>query len=295
MILLSRPLLVLCCTVFCVISTVAQLSPGKVVRVSVIFHVLYSDTEPDNGINATSRDDGNSTTNITSDKLRAELQDLHDDFLALNQDTAQVLPLYKLLIASPNIEFVLADSVFTSGGEKGIIRIQTNNNNDEEMWEASPVIDPQKYLNVYIGRINGSEGITNLPLNADFHYNDGCRLNYKWVGLHYRLLTHEAGHWLGLLHIYGGNGGSKGNRQSCTFGDGIDDTPPQDHSTDVLCVTCPPPYGTARDRSCKSGTPSNYNNFMDYSGCRFMFTRGQVEKMRTTLANFRPLIVSNSP
>lgn len=73
-----------------------------------------------------------------------------------------------------------------------------------------------------------------------------------------RTVTHEVGHWLGLLHPF-----QEG-------GDGIDDTPeqlkPQFH--------CPPEATT----------------FMDYAddACMTHFTWGQIAKMRETLGKPRP-------
>ena len=273
----------------------AQLDTGQIIHIPVIFHVLYTDTNPDNGVDSASRSNGNTTQDVPTAKILAELKDLHDDFMGLNADQANVLPLYQSRIGHPNIDFFLADTTFGSPGDKGIIRIYTRRNVGDQMWRTSPVIDPEHYLNVYIGHLKGSDGTTNLPEDSGYNSTDGVRLNFKWVGLHYRLLTHETGHWLGLLHIYGGGGGASGNRYSYSVGDGIPDTPPQRNSTDGLCVTCPPPYGTAVDQTCITGTPSNYNNFMDYSGCRFMFTAGQVTKMRNVLVTFRPKIVRSSP
>lgn len=44
-----------------------------------------------------------------------------------------------------------------------------------------------------------------------------------------RTATHEVGHWLGLRHIWGDNGGA------CTGSDGIADTPNQGDNYDDLC------------------------------------------------------------
>lgn len=88
---------------------------------------------------------------------------------------------------------------------------------------------------------------------------------------------------------------AKGNRYSCSIGDSIYDTPQQRNSTDGgVCTNCPPPFGTAIDQSCDDTQPSNYNNFMDYSGCRKMFTQGQVTYMRNVIQKYRPEIWRHS-
>lgn len=273
----------------------SQLDDGRTIRIPVIFHVVYSDSVADNGTNLRSRDTtGNSSTFIPTSKLLAELKDLHDDFLLLNADTSNILSLYKSRVGNPNTEFYLADTVLQLNGEKGIIRKSGNKNHLKQLSNTSKIVNPKKYLNIYIGRLKGSEGITNIPEDSSSYDNDAVYLNYLWVGLHYRLLTHEVGHWLGLLHIYGGSGNAYGDKWSCTTGDKIDDTPAQKNSTDIPCTSCPQPYGTADDQSCDTKTPSNFNNYMDYSGCRYMFTKGQVIAMRETIISVRPFIWRNS-
>jgi hypothetical protein len=274
------------------LNTNAQ-TPTQHIKIPVIVHILYSDNKTDNTINPQTIDQGNISTNLLNEKIIAELKDLNDDFLSLNQDKSLTLADYKDRIGNPDIEFTLADTALQEGQPNGIIRIKTNRNHLRQMYKASPIINPSKYLNVYIGRLNASEGSTPLPeyLAGD---DDAIHLNFKWVGLHYRLLTHEAGHWLGLLHIYGGDGGSAGNSESCTTGDLVDDTPPQKESTDGgICIHWPKQPGDEYDKSCVPGKLANYNNFMDYSGQRVMFTAGQVTRMRDQILKYRPALLKN--
>lgn len=261
-----------------------QRAPDKTIRIPVIFHVIYSGRAHEGRT-----DGGNVSENVPTELLLSELADLHRDFLLLNTDTAQVLPVFKNIIGNPNVDFFLADTVLQKNGEKGIKRVAAGNNRGK-LHKKSPVIHPQKYLNVYIGNIGGSYS----PSRESWTLPelDGVYLAYDWIGQGYRLLTHEVGHWCGLLHIYGGNGGGKGNGQSCKDGDGIGDTPPQYEATQTNgdCTECPPPFGKATDKSCDKSMPSNYNNFMDYSGCRKMFTRQQAAKIRENLSRYRTSI-----
>jgi hypothetical protein len=77
-------------------------------------------------------------------------------------------------------------------------------------------------------------------------------------------LTHELGHYLGLLHTF--NGG-------CGSGDGVADTA-QEAEPYSGC-----PSSSTWRRSCSSGDPAH--NFMDYSSDRCMctFTQGQSDRM----------------
>eukprot|EP01084_Bolivina_argentea_P226007 381829_1 len=75
--------------------------------------------------------------------------------------------------------------------------------------------------------------------------------------------VHELGHWLNLRHIWGDGG--------CDHDDFVNDTSIDDSYTDG----CP----IINDTSASScGTHDMFMNFMDYSTCRNMFTKGQVSR-----------------
>ncbi|KAF8643146.1 hypothetical protein AX16_009190 [Volvariella volvacea WC 439] len=84
-----------------------------------------------------------------------------------------------------------------------------------------------------------------------------------------RTLTHEIGHWLGLLHTFQGG---------CEEpGDFVSDTAPQEAETGdcnfrVMC-----------------GIPTTPNNFMDYNpdSCQTRFTAGQIQRMQEQTRAFR--------
>jgi hypothetical protein len=82
-------------------------------------------------------------------------------------------------------------------------------------------------------RIEGDEtnGLTPVKTPGNYHETyDVVNLNYQWVGLRYRLLTHEVSHWLGLWHAW----------DYQQLKDGIVDIPLQKTYTDMDCVKCPP-------------------------------------------------------
>jgi len=246
---------------------------GRTINIPVIFHVIYSDRQHDGAGGA------NTSENVPTALLIAELNSLNLDFLKLNTDINQVAPQFQGITGNPNINFFLADTILQPGGEKGIKRVK-DSRNKSRLYNRSDIIDHERYLNVYIGNIPGSFSPSQTPwLIPD---KDAVFLEFSWIGQGYRLLTHEVAHWMGLLHLWG-TGTAFGDAQSCTVGDGISDTPPQKEATQTNadCDDCPPPYGKAAvQKKCPGGQETNFNNFMDYSGCRKMFTIEQAKAMR---------------
>ncbi|KAJ3100830.1 hypothetical protein HDU97_001884 [Phlyctochytrium planicorne] len=113
-----------------------------------------------------------------------------------------------------------------------------------------------------------------------FPKNDGIVIHHgsvpKGVIMNYNLgrtLTHEIGHWMGLLHTFqGGCGGS---------GDGVEDTPGEASGASG----CP----VGRD-SCKGAKGLDpIKNFMDYSydSCMTEFTQGQYFRMAAAITLYR--------
>src|SRR5204863_4475237 len=133
------------------------------------------------------------------------------------------------------------------------------------------------YMNIWVANIsNGLLGITQLPGGPP--ETDGICIAYNAFGRTGHLTapynrgrtgTHETGHWLGLQHIWGDDGGD------CTGSDFIDDTPNQAHET----YGCPafPVYD-----ACTPAYPGIlFMDFMDYTddACMHLFTNGQANYM----------------
>jgi hypothetical protein len=91
-----------------------------------------------------------------------------------------------------------------------------------------------------------------------------------------RTCTHEVGHWLDLLHLWGDDG------QACTGSDAVADTPNQG-GANLGRPHFPHP-------SCDNAPAGDlFMDYMDYvdDDAMCMFTRGQVERMAATLAGPR--------
>ncbi|BFM44031.1 hypothetical protein CFS9_26720 [Flavobacterium sp. CFS9] len=245
---------------------ISNLSSGQetndIITIPVLFHVVFENDEQ---------------KNINTDLIKKELNDLHDDFMMLNRDVINVEPIFIKLIGNPRIKFILAAD-HPSGG---IIFIKKTKKG--RFYKSSPVISPERYLNVYIGNIYNlfkTVGVVYSSTPWARPESDAIFLNYSNIGKGERLLTHEAGHWLGLLHIF-----QDRNRCKAKYDDGIVDTPWQKKASGDKsgCYVL-----NSFENTCDPLLPAMYNNFMDYSNCRYMFTKGQCELMRSNLKQYRP-------
>jgi hypothetical protein len=122
-------------------------------------------------------------------------------------------------------------------------------------------------------------------------WEDGVVIDYKCFGVGGsaespynlgRTATHEVGHWLNLLHIWGDDDGY------CTHSDNVGDTPNQGSEN----------YGTPTfpNISCNNGPNGDmFMSYMDYvnDSAMCMFSEGQVERMHASLIGTRAsLLVS---
>jgi hypothetical protein len=263
----------------------AQADDGRLIVVPVVFHVIYIDNLPDNGMGEEVRNGqtGNSTTRLPKEKIQAELDELNRDFQGLNPHTADVIREYKNVVGNPKIRFVLKDIKYVESTPQAL----KGCNNSETFHSLSTMVETTTTLNVYIGTLRvscgGSEGVTNVP-GSLLPSIDAVNLNYSWVGLGYHLLSHEVGHWLGLWHV----------DDPSQFESGITDIPVQTDRTDIDCVECTKPSVKVIRRMRDRFTSPNTNNYMDYSGCRSMFSIMQCTYMRNLVIRLRPVIWSNS-
>jgi len=291
-----------------------------VVQIPVVVHVVYKN-ETENITNA--------QINSQIDVLNRDFSLTNTDFGSINGAGA-----YHMRAADTRIQFRLAVRDPGCNVTTGITRTPTNISGffPPLRYDASGrPIDPEpikftsmgghdawprdRYLNIWVcdlkGRNdNGTEnenplGYAQFPGGpAD---RDGVVIDYTCMGTtgtagtggHAafnlgRTATHEIGHWLNLLHIWGDDFDPRdpSNPRGCNQSDNIVDTPNQRGPT----TSCPGSFPTTVEACSDTGTNGPmYMNYMDYTDdrCMYMFTIGQVSRITATINGSRSSLLAS--
>lgn len=259
--------------------------------VPVVFHVIHT----------------NGSENISFEQIQNQIDLLNKDFSLTNPDKTKIRSAFISLAADCEIEFRLAKIDPSGNCTNGVNRIYSPLHVDaRDNVKSIPGArwDYKKYLNIWVVSSildqSGSGGTTlgyaYLPSSVPFGNtgNDGIVIRSDYVGAigtgsttgAGRTLTHEVGHYLGLLHTF--QDGCSGS------GDYCDDTPPV--LSTFTNANCP-----GSGNSCSTDVPNlidQWENYMDYSRgeCQEMFTPDQKTIMHNTFTSysFRSNLVSNN-
>lgn len=151
----------------------------------------------------------------------------------------------------------------------------------------------QDYINVWVlHKLNGGTsplGFAYLPPTSGTH--DGIVVHHQVFGVgdqynllnnfdQNRTLTHEMGHYFGLLHTFANTSNCNSETNCSAQGDKVCDTPPTTGSTGCSAMDCP---------------DTMVENFMDYSNdnCMEAFTEGQRTRMRNSLEGYRTSLLTS--
>lgn len=233
--------------------------------IPVVFHVLHM----------------NGPENISDAQIQDQIDVMNRDFNKQNPDTTDVVSQFQNLIGNAGIEFRLATLDPNGDCTNGITRHYdantvwtVNSNNYIYTWPRS------RYMNIYV--------VKNMPpgVAAYAYYPgtvpaamDAIVVQHDYVGSmgtaspgNSRVITHEAGHWLNLEHLWGST-----NQPGVACGDdGVNDTPITKGFT--WCNLSNP-------IDCTPGVAENIQNYMDYAYCQRMFTPGQCTRMLNALTS----------
>lgn len=243
------------------------------ITIPVVFHVLYHSERE----------------NLTDAVIFDQLERLNKDFNGKNGDAHKVPSVFQDFVGSLTVRFCLATQGPNGEPSSGIIRkytpLQRVGLTDNLFFEergGSTAWNTDVYLNIWIADTGDRvTGYSSIP-TADFlgTGRDGVVLNPNIVGRNQsfryglgRVLVHEVGHYLGLLHIWG-------EQEGCTSDDDVGDTPLQNG----------PNYGCPLGNLVSCGSMDMSMNYMDYvdDDCMYFFTKGQVERMKSVLNELRP-------
>jgi hypothetical protein len=251
--------------------------------------------------------------NISQAQVIDQINILNADFAGTGFNNGNAPAAFAGVKADCQITFCLAVKDPTGGilPEPGIDRIDRN----AKGWTNGPyatayinatikpntIWDPTRYCNMWVMNLGGGLlGYATFPAGISLTgvagggnaTNDGVvMLNTAFGSIGTatpapynkgRTTTHELGHWLGLIHTWGDDGGA------CTGNDFCNDTPNSANSV----FGCPAlPFLDA----CATAAPgAMIMNFMDYTddACMYMFTNDQRTRMHTamTQGTYRSLL-----
>jgi hypothetical protein len=276
--------------------------PDTIYYIPVVVHVLHNGEPLDSG------------RNISLQRIQSQIDVLNQDYgrqsgsPGFNNHPAG---------ADTRIRFCLATQDPSGNPSNGVVRVNTGTDafdlfTQNAQLKNYSLWDPEKYLNIWVCKLqNNYIGYAQYPYispiwadslpmvpNIEDVQPDGVVIEYRVFGLvpagqsgpygvynKGRTATHEVGHYLGLLHIWG-DGFSCADDKT----DFCSDTPKQGTFTSG----CP-----ATVASCVSGVPAMKENYMDYTNdaCMNIFTQEQKKRMRIVLRNCirRKTLMQNVP
>lgn len=261
---------------------------------------------------------------LSDSVINVMIQNLNIYYNERNPDIVNVIAPFKQYVGKMRILFRLATLDPAGKPTRGITRRASyltwggDNNAKFDLW------DPTSYLNIWTENIIGLgadipgsvvAAYSQLPdVGAADPLIDGLitAAPYTASGGDAFIISHEVGHYLGLLHPFGNN--NSGCASAGCGDDGVDDTPP---TTGEFCVSC---AVGLYDTMCATGykkissvdsiyyqfdsathkldtiittvnrlvdypDTANTQNIMTYSQCdpELMFTKGQVVRVQGVL------------
>jgi len=249
---------------------------GTVYRIPVVVHIVHNGENVGTG------------TNISVAQITSQIAVLNKNYRLKNTDSLAASHAFHPAVADCEIEFCLATLDPLGNLTSGIDRYNGGQSSYdypelESNIKPNTIWDHERYLNIWVCKLGGTAssllGYATPPGTATD--NDGVVIGTTNFGSSGnvaspynkgRTATHEIGHFLNLMHIWGDDG------TACTGSDQVSDTPNQ-AGENFGCPSFP-------HVSCSNGANGDmFMNYMDYTddACMKMFTTGQKNRMRATL------------
>jgi hypothetical protein len=225
------------------------------ISIPVVVHVVYNTAEQ----------------NISNEQVQSQIDVMNEDFDAKNGDYNNYNAGYGSVKGDADIEFCLIQVVHKATNKTSF---GTNDQVKNSKAGGSDAVDPMHALNIWVCNLGHNllgyayyPGVKAEKFGTVIHYmafGRGAGYNLFPAYNLGRTVTHELGHCLGLVHIWG---------DKVCGSDLVDDTPLHDSPN----FGCP---GPGHLSTC-TGTPLEmWMNYMDYTDdpCMYFFSDGQVSR-----------------
>jgi len=258
-----------------------------VVRIPVVVHVVWN----------------TAAQNVSDAQIQSQIDVLNADYRRTNADAGSVPAVFAGVAADTRIEFALAVRDPNCAATNGITRTNTattgfttatrNNVKSAATGGADPW-PSDRYLNMWVANFTdtllgfatfpgGPAALDGFVVDTEAFGTIGTAAAPFNLG---RTATHEIGHWLNLLHIWGDDDSSP--MGICSGSDECGDTPNQGTEN----------YGTPAFPHVSCGNGPNGDMFMDYmdyvdDAAMFTFTQDQATRMNAALSVARASILAS--
>lgn len=215
------------------------------------------------------------TAYVTKSEVEASLQNLNEDFQALNSDLNTTISEFLNITADCQVEFRLAHKDPNGNCTEGITYTESPltlsaGENVKSLINWNQASGTQMYIQIWVvsSLTSGAGGYSYYP-GTTSNMSEGIIIRSAQLG---NSVTHEMGHYLNLRHCWG-NSNNPGLSTNCNEDDGVSDTPETigNQSCNLAATTC--------------GSLDNVQNYMDYSFCETMFTNGQKIRLHAALSS----------
>lgn len=218
----------------------------------------------------------NAANKLSEDQIRQQIAVTNQHLDLMAPDLDKVPAIYRQRAANMRIRLEFAVRKPDGSATNGIEDHRTTVNgfsylNDNMMLSSQGGVDAwdtNEYLNIWVGNVIDACGAAYYPYDSipdhlhGIMVDRGCWWSNTTDGA--VTLTHELGHFLGLIHIWG---------DSACGDDEVADTPQQlDDSAGILSGIVA--------TGCTPADPNGrmYQNFMDYTDSTKLFTQGQAQR-----------------
>ncbi|SKB84194.1 M43 family zinc metalloprotease [Dyadobacter psychrophilus] len=265
--------------------TSLRTNADEIITIPVVVHVVHSKEDKTVG--------GQGNANITDAQIQNQIDVLNEDY----GNASGYKGFYTdSLGVDTGIRFKLVTIVRTFNEKEQFSPIT----DADQLAEISPAWLTNRYLNIWVCRLSDRYlGTSQFPVVTELNdltaglstaedealrsLTDGVIIDFRYFGRNSpaitssvynlgRTTTHEVGHWLGLIHIWG-------DRNCGT--DHCEDTPTAFTKNETTDVSCTPVFSECRGVK----TRNMIENYMDYSPdvCMSVFTNDQKERMHAVL------------